>query len=114
MALKKYLGKISSIELGLGGYQDSMLGLHICFDFDKHSFVCTSISTWDWCTVEHSENCKWTEQSRQDKYAEIMCKISNLLNQAKVRDISKLKNIPVEVTMDGNTFYSFRILKEVL
>ena len=27
----KFLGKIDSIRFGLGGYQDSMLGLHISF-----------------------------------------------------------------------------------
>lgn len=45
MSLKKYLGKIDSVNFGLGGYQDSMLGLHICFSFDKSSFICTSNST---------------------------------------------------------------------
>jgi len=113
MSLTKHLGKISSITFGLGGYQESMLGLHICFDFDC-SGICTTKSTWDWETVKHTENCKWTEQSRLDKYAEIMCYISTLLKDAKVRDISQLKNIPVEVRLDGNSFYDFRILKEVL
>jgi len=112
--LKKYLGKIASINFGLGGYQESMLGLHVCLDFDAHSFICTSNSTWDFVTIEHSKHTKWTEQSRQDKYAEIMCYVSKLLNQAKKRHISELKNIPVEVTMDGNTIHSWRILEEVL
>jgi len=47
-------------------------------------------------------------------YAEIMRKVSKLLNEAGVRHISELKGIPVEVKLDGNNFYSFRILKEVL
>jgi len=114
MSLTKYLGKVDSINFGLGGYQESMLGLHICFSFDKNSFTCTSHSTWDFVTIEHSERTKWTEQSRQDKYAEIICFISKLLNQAKVRHISELKNKPVEVTLDGNSLHSWRILEEVL
>jgi len=83
MSLTKYLGKIDSINFGLGGYQESMLGLHICFSFDKHSFVCTSHSTWDFTTIDHTQNTKWTEQNRQDTYADIMCYISKLLNEAK-------------------------------
>jgi len=114
MALKKYLGKIDSINFGLGGYQESMLGLHICFSFDKCSFICTSHSAWDLTTIEHTKNTKWTEQSRLDKYADTVCFISKLLNQAKVRHISELKNKPVEVTLDGNSLHSWRILEEVL
>jgi len=113
MALKKYLGKISSVQFGLGGYQEAMIGLHLCFEFDG-SGICTSHSGWDYITIEHTKRCKWTEESRGLNYAEIMRKVSKLLNEAGVRHISELKGIPVEVKLDGNNFYSFRILKEVL
>jgi len=111
--ITKYLGKIDSINFGLGGYQESMLGLHICFSFDKCSFICTSNSYWD-TTIECGERAKWKESDRFNKYASIIYKVSELLKQAKVRDISKLKNIPVEIKMDGNSLHSWRILEEVL
>ena len=41
-------------------------------------------------------------------------KLSDVLKQAKVNTIDKLKNIPVEVTLEGNTFKSWRVLTEVL
>lgn len=111
--MTKYLGKISSVKFGIGGYQDAMLGLHLCFDFDG-SGVCTTISAWDYTRIEHTKYTKWTEQSRQDQYAEIMCKISKYLSQAKVNDVSKLLGIPVEVTLKDNVIDSWRILEEVL
>ena len=37
-----------------------------------------------------------------------------ILRNAKVNDISQLKNIPVEVTFEDNKFKNFRILTEVL
>jgi len=113
MSLKKYLGKISSVHFGLGGYQEAMLGLHLCFEFDG-SGICTTHSAWDYHMIEHTEYCKWTEQSRLDNYAEIMIKVSKLLHDAKVRHISDLKGVAVEVRLDGNSFYDFRILTEVL
>jgi len=111
--LTKQLGKISSIRLGIGGYQGSMLGLHICFELEN-SGICTTHSTWDYETTEHTKHCKWTAQSRLDKYADIMVRISKLLKDAKVQDISQLKGIPVEIKLDGLNFYSYRILTEVL
>jgi len=113
MALKKYLGKISSVQFGLGGYQEAMLGLHLCFDFNG-SYTCTTKSYWDSNMIDCTEHSKWKESDRFNKYAGIMYYISDLLNDAKVRHISELKNKPVEVTLDGNTFHSFKILTEVL
>jgi hypothetical protein len=113
MSLTKHLGKIESINFGLGGYQESMLGLHVCFSFEG-SGICTSNSFWDYTTIEHSVHAKWTEQSRMDKYAETACLISKLLNQAKVRHISELKGKPVEITIDDMTLHDWRILEEVL
>jgi hypothetical protein len=40
--------------------------------------------------------------------------ISKLLNEAKVHNVYELKGIPVEVTLENNTFKDFRILTEVL
>jgi len=114
MALTKHLGRIDHVHFGLGGYQESMLGLHICFSFDHSSGICATKSTWDYATINHTQNCKWTEQSRMDKYADIMRFISNTLNLAKVRSIGDLRNIPVEVRLDGNNLYDWRILTEVL
>lgn len=112
--MNKHLGKISSAKFGIGGYQDAMLGLHICFDFNEGCHICTTRSAWDYILIEHSNYTKWTEQSRQDQYAEIMCYLSKILNQAKVKDVNDLVDIPVEVTIKDNSLDSWRVLEEVL
>jgi hypothetical protein len=40
--------------------------------------------------------------------------VSTLLKEAKVNSVDMLKGKPVEVTFDGNTLKSWRILTEVL
>jgi hypothetical protein len=40
--------------------------------------------------------------------------VSKLLKEAKVDSVDKLKGKPVEVTFEGNTLKSWRILTEVL
>ena len=103
---EKYLGKIDSVRFGLGGYQDATIGLHLSFIFNG-SGISTSISAWDKNMIKHNEYYKWTEEDRSCQYAEIMRKVSDLLNEAKVNDISKLKGIPVEVEIKDRLFKSF-------
>ncbi len=43
-----------------------------------------------------------------------MHRIIELLNQAKVDDVSKLKGKPVEIELDGNLLKSWRLLTEVI
>jgi len=112
---KKELGKISNVRFGLGGYQDCMLGLHLTFSLGGGGAgVGTTISAWDANRIECSEHAQWTEEDRSKQYDEIMREVSDLLAKANVDSIDKLKNVPVEVTIEGNTFKSFRILTEVL
>ena len=107
------LAKISDITFGLGGYQECMIGLHVTLE-GKGWGVGATESAWDAEKIKHTVRCKWTEKDRNKQYAEIMRYVSKLLKQAKVDSIDKLKNIPVEVTMDGNLLKSWRILEEVL
>jgi len=111
--ITKELGKIDSVSFGLGDYQGAMLGIHLSFSFDNGGCG-YSKSSWDKNIIEHSEYCKWSESDRDKEYSEIMRYVSDLLKDAKVTTVNELKNIPVEVTLDGNTFKSFRILIEVL
>jgi hypothetical protein len=41
-------------------------------------------------------------------------RISNLLAQARVKNLNELKDIPVEAIFDGTTLESWRILTEVI
>lgn len=109
--MEKVLGKISKVHFGKGGYQESQWGLHLCFDMDG-SGVCTSVNG-GWAFAP-SDYAKWTLESQTREYAEMNRKVISIMEDAGVDDVMKLLNVPVEVTIDGNSFHSFRILKEVL
>ena len=111
--MEKKLGKIESVSFGLGGYQDSQLGLSITFG-DGGWGVGYFKGNWDAERIKWSEHCKWTEEDRDKGYSETMRFLSKVLKDAKVSSVDKLKGIPVEVTFDGNTLTEWRVLTEVL
>jgi hypothetical protein len=111
---RKELGKIRSVEFGLGGYQDACLGIQ--FGLSGESWgVGDWKGPWDFNLIECDSHCRWTEEDRTKQAVEMLKFISDLLRDAKVSHISQLKNKPIEVTFkDYNTLQSWRILKEVL
>lgn len=111
--MEKKLGKIESVSFGLGGYQGSMLGLHVTLGNGSWG-VNDSRANWDSEQIEWSKYSKWSEAERDMWYSEIMRYVSKLLKEAKVDSVDKLKGKPVEVTFDGNTLKEWRILTEVL
>lgn len=111
--MEKVLGKIQSAYFGIGGYQDAMIGLHLSFSMQS-SGIGTTISAWDSERIKWSEHCKWSESDRDKNYSEIVRKVSLYLSQAKVDRVEKLKNVPVEITIDGNSLKDWRILTEVI
>ena len=111
--MEKRLGKIEYVKFGIGGYNDSEIGLHLNFGGDGWG-VSKSHSTWDAQRVERSKHCKWTEDERSKTYSELVRLVSKLLKEAKVDSVDKLKGIPVEITFDGNMLSDWRILTEVI
>lgn len=111
--MEKRLGKIESVKFGIGGYQDAMIGLHVTLSGSGWG-VGDSRCTWDAESVKWSEHCKWTESDRDTDYAKLIRYLSKLLKEAKVNTVEQLKDIPVEVTFDGNTLKEWRILTEVI
>lgn len=111
--MEKRLGKITSVRFGHGGYQDAMLGLSVSLG-DGSWGVGDFKGTWDAESIKRSEYTKWTEEDRSTGYDETMRFVSKLLKEAKVDTIDKLKDIPVEVTFDGNLLKEWRILTEVI
>ena len=107
---KTYLGKISNVEFGHGGYQDAQFGLSLTFEGDGWG------TTWfqgDW-NIERSEYAKWTEEERTKRFGDLIHFIRDLFKKAKISEINQLKGIPVEVTFVNNTISEWRILEEVL
>jgi hypothetical protein len=111
--MEKKLGKLSQVSFGLGGYQDACIGLSVTIEGDGWG-TNDNKTAWDSNLIKHSEYCKWSESDRDQKYAEIMRYVSDLLRDAKVYSVEKLKGKPVEATFDGNMLKSWRILTEVL
>ena len=106
----KYLGKIESVRLGNGGYQDAMFGLSLTFVFG------CAISTFNgtWGLDISCENARWTEDDRDREFAATMRLINQTMRDAKVKELSELKGIPVEVTIERWALKSWRVLTEVL
>ena len=111
--MEKKLGKIQDVKLGLGGYQDVTLGIHLTLG-DGSWGVGYSNSAWDPEIMKCDKHCKWTEEERTLQFSEIMRYVSKLLSDAKVNCVSKLNGIPIEATFEKNTLKSWRILTEVL
>ena len=111
---RKELGKIQNIRFGHGGYQDAMIGLSLILGGDGWGVGTFISGFWDPNLIKHDEHCKWTELQRTAAQADLVIKISDLLRDAKVDDVMKLKNVPVECTFEGFELKDWRILKEVL
>ena len=105
------IGVISNVKLGFGGYQDAMFGLSLSFDF-KGSGVNAFISG-GW-RGKRSEHDNWTDQDRSNQQGVLCMKISELLDQAKVDDVTKLKGKPVECSFNNMELVNWRILEEAI
>lgn len=109
----KQLGKINSVYLGYGGYQDAQFG--VWFDLSmKNSGVSDGRGVW----AEWSDGCKWSIEDQRDQFATIVEYIRDLCKEAGVKKLEQLKGLPVELTFDSPGFsarlVSWRILTEVL
>jgi hypothetical protein len=102
-------GKIKSVRLGAGGYQDAKYG----FTLDLGS-GCWSVTDFWGTWADHSEGCEWSIADQQQKFLASFMRVKELMRDAGVDDFSKLKNVPVEITFEGNTMKSWRIMTEVL
>lgn len=106
---EKLLGKIDFAEFGLYPDRPFMYGLMLGF-----SFPSLEVTDGGKYTVNISKECRWEEAERQEAITKQAEFISGILKDAKCSYVSELKNKPVEVTIQNNTFKSFRILTEVL
>jgi len=114
----KKIGKIKSIDLSYGGYRDAAFGLNIAFtvkdeDGENDDYYYYFDGPWAVHLKWRKDN-KWTEQDRTNHFGNILRRVNELVDDAKVNSFSNLKNIPVEIELDRRRVESFRILKEVL
>ena len=108
---RKVLGKIKSAEFGKISDYPIYMGLLLEFTFDGNCHV----GDGGMFTTNMSKGCIWSSaEERRLAIEERMDAVYKLLNDAKVRTVSQLKNKPVEITVENNMFKNFRILTEVL
>jgi len=111
--MTKELGKIEKVYFGYGGYQDAQFGVTFVLNFNGKG--CVDFIDGGWSEdVKVDEYTKWTEKDRQIQRAEMVKRVNKLLKEAKVKTIDELKGKPIEITNEGLTLKSWRILTEVL
>ena len=106
----KILGKIDFVEYGTIKNYPFMIGLQLGFKLGDGYGVMDGGRY----TVNIDKECKWEESERTAAVTLSIEKIYQILKDAKVNYVSQLLNVPVEVTIESNTFKDFRILTEVL
>ena len=106
----KYFGKISRAEFGTVRDYPFLMGLQLDFTFDGGG-----VGDGGLHTVNINPDCKYdNEFERLQKQSNVLIDTARILKDAKVNHVSELKNKPVEVELESDTFKSFRVLKEVL
>lgn len=111
--MEKKLGKIKGVRFGLGGYQHAMIGLTV--ELGANGWGVNDFKgNWDAEQIKCTENTKWTEEDRDIGYSDTMRFVSKLLKDAKVESVDQLKDVPVEVTLEGMMLKEWRILTEVI
>lgn len=108
--MRTEIGKIKTVYFGKGGYDDAMIG--ITFTLGGEAWGVGDF--WGQWATKITEGTQWTEESRTTKLGETVMRILQLLQDAKVSKVDDLMNIPVEVSFEGNTLKSWRILTEVI
>lgn len=108
--MKTILGKISSVEYGFIEDYCFLFGLKLSFSLSDG----TGVGDGGKYCLNISKECKWGTLKREKAIEEKTDLLIQIMNDAKVSNVSQLKGKPVEVTLNGNSFYDFRILKEVL
>lgn len=112
MSTEVKLGKIQKVSFGLGGYQDTMLGISLMLGASTWS---THYHKGFWGPdITVTERTQWTEDDRTAEFAELVHYVGELLSNANVKCVADLKNIPIEVTFEKNVLKSWRILEEVI
>lgn len=107
--MEKVLGKIDFAEFGKVADYPFLIGLQLGFSMGG-----SGVMDGGKYTVNISKDCKWENAERTQTIVEKMEFVNKILSDAKVRYVSDLIGKPVEVILDRNMFYDFRILTEVL
>ena len=107
--MEKKLGKLTKVRFGAGGHDGAMFGLSVVLDAGDSQW-----SDFKGCWARRSPTAQWSVEDGQRYHAETMQFLMDIMRQAKVHEVHELEGMPIEVTMNGITLESWRILEEVL
>lgn len=111
---ERKLGKIQSISIGYGGYQEAQFGVSITLGSDIDSWGVGDFKG-GWSTdIKITSSTQWTEEDRLKIFADTMVWLNNLMKKAKVKNLTSLKGKPVWVIFNNNALKEWDILKEVV
>ena len=108
--MKTILGKITNVKFGFIPDYPFLFGIDFEFSLGDGS----GVGSGGKYTINISKDCKWSAEERKEAIESSIDFIVKILKDAKVDNVYDLKNKPVEVYIQDNTFISFRILTEVL
>ena len=103
------LGKITYVHFGV---TDGRFGLTLTLSGSWSAQ--TSDVVWDPVETPPVEHARWTVEDQDKALAEMLRRVSKLLNDAKVSDVKNLLGKPVEFTSKDGMLNTWRILTEVL
>ena len=109
--METLLGKISRFDLV---QEDGRVGIIVNLEMDGSGVGDTSLMAWSPSSVGVTDYTRWDEDDRDKELVKIMRKLDELMSQAKVSSLVKMKGVPVEVKLEKNMLVSWRILTEVL
>ena len=110
MDTRKELASIQEIEIGYGGYQSAMMGISIQLGGPN-----CGVGDFKGCWAEDPDkHSRWSKSDQDKSWADMIRWLRDTMEEAKVSSMDGLKGKPVEITFEGNTLKSWRILREVI
>lgn len=108
--MRKSIGKITGVRFGKCGYDDAGFGISISVETQDG---CATHELWVWSSPP-SKDAKWTVFDQDKKLVEISRYVMQLIKDAKVNSVEKLRGVPVEAIWEGQVIIDVRILTEVI
>lgn len=106
------VGKIRAVLFGQGGKDNHCFGFNFFIGSDKDGWGIQDF--WGTYYTSRPEKAQWSEDDRLKLMGEQCMRVNSLLMAAKKTHVMELVNCPVEVTFDGDTVMSWRLLEEVM
>ena len=106
--IEKYLGKIESVRFGFVPDREFLFGLQLTFKMGGCG------TCWN-DTINIGSECKWeSAEERNREMTEMIDRLAGVMRDAGVTEVSRLKDVPVEVSIKDGWCDGFRVLTEVL